>query len=90
MRWGDETRSLHKAFRPAPDTIIGPDRRLRHPAVQEEIELRVDIYAEQVERYGRIGRWLPRRGSGRSVRMGQDKNITLAEESQVLRQAQRA
>ena len=69
MRWADETKSLHKAYRPVPDTIIGSDSRLRHPAVQAEIECRVGIYAYQVEQHGRIGRkWLPRRGSGKSAR----------------------
>jgi len=69
MRWGDETKSLHKAYRPVPDTIIGPDSRLRHPAVQAEIECRVAIYADQVEQHGHIGRkWLPYRGSGKSAR----------------------
>ena len=61
-----------RGYRPAflAETIfaLGAARRLRHPAVQEEIELRVDIYAEQVKRYGRIRRWLPRRGKGKSVR----------------------
>ena len=67
MRGGDEAKSLHQAYRPVADTIIGPDSRLRHPAVQQEVELRVDIYANQVERNGRI-KWLPRRGSGKSAR----------------------
>jgi len=53
---------------PLADTIIGSDSRLRHPAVQAEIECRVGIYADQVEQYGRIGRkWLPKRGSGKSA-----------------------
>ena len=60
-------RLYHKAYRPVPDKIIGPDCRLRDPALQAEIERRVEIYAEQVERQGRITRWLPWRGSGRSV-----------------------
>jgi len=49
-----------------PDTIIGADRRLRHPAVQAEIELRVSIYTKQVEEQGYIS-WLPHRCSGISV-----------------------
>ncbi len=49
------------------DTIIGSDRRLRHPATQAEIEACVAVYADHVERYGRI-EWLPRRGSGKSAR----------------------
>jgi hypothetical protein len=49
------------------DTIIGADRRLRHPATQAEIEYRVGVYANQVEQHGRIS-WLPRRGSGLSAR----------------------
>ncbi len=52
---------------PLADTIIGSDRRLRHPAVQVEIECRVGVYANQVEQYGRM-RWLPKRGSGKSAR----------------------
>ncbi len=58
-----------RGYLPAPlaDTIIGANRRLRHPAVQEEIERRVAIYADQVEQHGRIT-WLPRRGSGESAR----------------------
>ena len=67
MRWGGEPTSLHKAYRPVPGTIIGPDRRLRHPAVQAEVERRVSMYARQVEQHGRITRWLPARGSGESV-----------------------
>ena len=50
-----------------PDTLIGADSRLRHPAAQAEVEARVAIYAEQVEQHGRM-RWLPRRGSGKSAR----------------------
>ena len=54
---------------PLADTIIGADSRLRHPAVQAEVEVRVSAYANQVEQYGRIRRWLPRRGSGKSARV---------------------
>jgi hypothetical protein len=61
-------KSVDKAHRPAPEDAIGPDSRLRDPAVQAEVEVRVDNYADQVKRHGRIRRWLPRRGSGRSAR----------------------
>jgi hypothetical protein len=67
MRWGDEIKSLLRAYRPSPDTIIGPDRRFRHPEEQAEVEYRVVVYAGQVERWGRIIRWLPWRGSGQSL-----------------------
>jgi hypothetical protein len=60
--------SLDKAHRPVTDEIIGPDSRLRDPAVQIEVELRVPIYAEQVAQHGHIRRWLPRRGKGKSAR----------------------
>jgi hypothetical protein len=64
----DGFRLYQKAFRPKPDTIIGPDRRFRDPAVQAEIERRVAVYAEQVARQGAITRWLPRRGNGQSAK----------------------
>jgi len=67
MPRGDETTSLHKAYRPGLTTVIPPDKRLRHPAVQAEIEFRVTAYAEQVEKYGHIKKWLPWRGSGQSA-----------------------
>jgi hypothetical protein len=53
---------------PFPDTILGADSRLRDPAVQAEVELRVALYGGQFERYGKITKWLPRRGSGKSAR----------------------
>ena len=67
MRWGDEFKSLLRAYRPAPDTIIGPGRRFREPEVQAEIDQRIVLYTQDVEQHGRITRWLPRRGSGQSV-----------------------
>ena len=66
MPWDEEEDEMllpTKARRPRPDTIVGPDRKYRHPAVQAEIERRVKTYAEQVQRNGRIA-WLPRLGSG--------------------------
>jgi hypothetical protein len=51
-----------------PDTVIGADCRLRDPAVQAEIDLRVPLYADQVAQYRRIRKWLPYRGSGKSAR----------------------
>ena len=51
-----------------PDTVIGADSRLRDPAVQAEIDLRVPLYADQVAQYRRIRRWLPKRGTGKSAR----------------------
>jgi hypothetical protein len=60
-------RGYRPAFLAHTILALGADRRLRHPAVQEEIELRVDIYAKQVEKQGHIGKWLPRRGSGKSA-----------------------
>ena len=67
MRWDEEMEPSHpvKAYRPVVmDSIVGPARRFRHPAVQAEIERRIAIYAKQVEETGRIT-WLPRRGSGK-------------------------
>jgi hypothetical protein len=66
MRWDQEELEMRlpaKGHRPVADTIIGPGRRFRHPAVQAEIERRVAIYSQQVEQTGRIN-WLPYRGSG--------------------------
>jgi hypothetical protein len=51
-----------------PDTVIGADSRLRDPAVQAEVDLRVPFYTNQVKQYRRIRKWLPRRGSGKSAR----------------------
>ena len=66
--WDEDGFWLYqKTHRPAPDTIIGPDRRFRDPAVQAEIERRVEVYAKEVEQQGHITRWLPMRGSGQSV-----------------------
>lgn len=58
--------SMAKAYRPVPEEMIGPSRIYRHPAMQEEIERRVSIYAQQVAQSGRI-RWLPHRGEGKSA-----------------------
>ena len=58
MRWNDEINSLGKAFRPRPDSPIGRGRRFRDPDEQAEVEYRVAVYAKQVERRGRITRWL--------------------------------
>ena len=56
-----------KAHRPrVEDEIVGPSQRFRHPAVHEEIQRRVAIYAEQVAKTGRI-KWLPHRGEGQSA-----------------------
>ena len=66
MPWDEEdldTLLPTKGRRPRPDSVVGPARRDRHPAVQAEIERRVAIYAQQVEQAGRIT-WLPRLGSG--------------------------
>ena len=69
MSWEQEDSEMEsplrpmRARRPVADTLIGPSRRFRHSAVQAEIERRVDIYARQYARGGRI-RWLPPRGSG--------------------------
>jgi hypothetical protein len=64
MRW-HKNGSLDKAHRPPVDEVA--DCRLRHPAVQEEIEDRVAIMAGQYERRRRI-RHLPYLGSGQSAR----------------------
>jgi hypothetical protein len=66
MRFGDEFKSLHKAYRPTPDIIIiGRGRRFRDPDEQAEVESRVAFYAKLVEKRGRITpRWLPWRGNG--------------------------
>jgi len=66
MHYGDGIRSLGKAFRPKPDNVILMDRRLLHPAEQDELKHRIAIYVKQVEEQGQIT-WLPRRGSGQSV-----------------------
>ena len=66
MRWDQDELVIllpSKGCRPVADTIIQPGRRFRHPAVQAEVERRVAIYAEQVEKTGQIS-WLPFRGSG--------------------------
>jgi hypothetical protein len=52
------------------------ERRLLHPAEQQEIKRRVAIYAVQVEEHGYFD-WLPRRGSGLSAT---DEMSTSAEE----------
>ncbi|MCY2926250.1 MAG: hypothetical protein NT031_12560 [Planctomycetota bacterium] len=59
---------MAKAYRPVPEESIGPSRHYRHPAMQEEIRDRVDIYREQVAHGGCI-RWLPFRGEGKSARV---------------------
>jgi hypothetical protein len=59
MNWDeDELRLYQKAYRPKPQEAIGRGRRFRDPDEQAEIEYRVDLYAKQVERRGRITRWL--------------------------------
>jgi hypothetical protein len=67
MRWGDETMSFHKAYRPVPDTILGRGCRFRDPDEQMEVESHVAVYAQQVETQGHIRKWLPRRGNGVSA-----------------------
>ncbi|RPI60688.1 MAG: hypothetical protein EHM48_06815 [Planctomycetaceae bacterium] len=67
MRWDEESQDTTlpvRGYRPVADTIIPPGRRFRDPDVQAEVERRLAIYIEQVERTGRI-KWLPRRGSGK-------------------------
>jgi hypothetical protein len=49
---------LQRARRPVPDVDIGRGRRFRDPDQQAEVEYRVAVYAKQVERRGRITRWL--------------------------------
>ncbi len=66
MRWDEEDQEQIlpvKAIRPITDAIIGPARRFRHPAEQEEVERRIAIYARQVEEQGFIT-WLKRKGTG--------------------------
>jgi hypothetical protein len=63
----DGFRLYQKAYRPKPVEAIGTDRRFRHPEEQAEIERRVEILAEQIEKNGRFTRRLPRRGSGQSA-----------------------
>ena len=66
MCWEEEDLEISlptKARRPRPDSLDGPARRDRHPAMQAEVERRIAIYAQQVEQTGRIT-WLPRLGSG--------------------------
>ena len=60
--------SMAKAYRPVPEESIGPSRLYRHPAMQEEIQHRVGIYAQQVAQRGHI-RWLPARGDGKSAKV---------------------
>ena len=67
MPSGDGAKSLGKAFRPTPDSEVPIDRRLLHPAEQEEIEDRVVAYAKQVAQRRRM-KWLPSKGSGESAR----------------------
>jgi hypothetical protein len=67
MPRSDSHRSLDKAVRRAPDNEIPMDRRLLHPATQEEIKDRVAAYAEQVGRRGRM-KWFPSLGNGQSAR----------------------
>jgi hypothetical protein len=65
MSFGDEFKSMHTAFRPSSCiTLSGRGRRFRDPDEQAEVESRVAVYATQVEKRGRITRWLPWRGNG--------------------------
>jgi hypothetical protein len=66
-RDGDGFRLYQKAYRPKPEEATGPDRRFRHPEEQAEIESRIAIYAEQIEKHGRFTRRLPKKGSGQSA-----------------------
>lgn len=57
---------MDRAFRPSaalPPQQAASSTRRNHPAVQAEVDRRVEIYARQVEERGRIT-WLPHRGSG--------------------------
>jgi hypothetical protein len=69
MDWEQEDLLEHlpiRAVRRMPDQRVGPGKKLRHPAVQAEIERRVAIYARQVEEHGCFT-WLPFRGEGHSA-----------------------
>ena len=68
MNWDDDGFQLYqRAYRAVPDTILGRGCRFRDPDEQMVVESRVAVYAQQVEKHGHIGKWLPWRGSGRSV-----------------------
>ena len=79
MRFGDEFKSLHKAYRPSSCiTLSGRGRRFRDPDEQAEVESRVTFYAKLVEKRGRITpRWLPWRGDGQLV-TARDEQAVLA------------
>jgi hypothetical protein len=69
MNWDEDGFQLHqRAYRAKSQEAIGRGRRFRDPDEQMEVESRVAVYTQQVEKRGHIGKWLPRKGIGHSVR----------------------
>ena len=62
----DGFRLYQKAFRPKPEEATGPDRRFRDPDEQAEVESRIAVYAQQIQKRGRM-KWLPGHGRGESA-----------------------